>query len=140
MESIIAGMSMIIWMFVIGIVVLTTVKRMKRLQGKSAAKNNSYTSADKLYASSGQANGNKRNIQVKKNRNTGDGMILKDDRNNDWLAGQLREEARAKARISDMFQMKIDHANNCEAEFIKRFHESVCDAEGIDTAKGKRKN
>ncbi len=65
-------------------------------------------------------------------------MILMDDKNNDWLAHQLREEAKAKARMSDMFQLKMEHLNKCDAEFIKRFHESSCDADGIDTATRKR--
>ncbi|MCR5509265.1 MAG: hypothetical protein K6F34_11350 [Lachnospiraceae bacterium] len=61
------------------------------------------------------------------------GMILKDDINNDWLAMQRREEARAVARISDMFQLKLEHSAKCESEFIRRFHESNCDAEAIDS-------
>ncbi|HCM92413.1 MAG TPA: hypothetical protein DIS78_07610 [Lachnospiraceae bacterium] len=59
-------------------------------------------------------------------------LTLKDDRSSDWMAKQLREEAVAMARVSDMFQLKQDHKNNCEAEFIRRFHESACDADGID--------
>ena len=60
------------------------------------------------------------------------GLSLTDDRSSDWLAKQLKEEASAMVRISDMFQLKQQHANKCDAEFIKRFHESSCDAHGVD--------
>lgn len=67
-------------------------------------------------------------------------MTLKDDRSNDWMARQLRDEAVAMAKVSDMFKLKQSHMNNCDAEFIKRFHESNCDADGIDTGlKNKRR-
>lgn len=59
-------------------------------------------------------------------------LTLKDDRSSDWMAKQLREEAVAMSRVSDMFQLKQCHMNNCDAEFIRRFHESSCDADGID--------
>ena len=59
-------------------------------------------------------------------------MTLMDDRSSDWLARQLKEEEYAMLRVSDMFQLKREHANKCDAEFIKRFHESNCDANGID--------
>ena len=60
------------------------------------------------------------------------GMTLKDDRSNDWMARQLRDEAIAMVKVSDMFKLKQSHSSNCDAEFIRRFHESNCDAEGID--------
>ena len=59
-------------------------------------------------------------------------LTLKDDRSSDWMAKQLREEAAAMTRVSDMFQLKQTHMNNCDAEFVRRFHESACDAGGID--------
>ena len=59
-------------------------------------------------------------------------MTLRDDRSNDWMAKQLREEAQSMVRVSEMFQLKQAHMNNCDAEFIRRFHESGCDAHGID--------
>ncbi len=61
-----------------------------------------------------------------------DGMTLMDDRANDWMAKQLKDEAIAMVKVSDMFKIKQEHANKCDAEFIRRFHESTCDAEGID--------
>jgi hypothetical protein len=79
------------------------------------------------------ANANK-TVLLKKH----DGMTLQDDRNSDWMAMQLREEARAMARVSEMFKLKQQHMNNCDAEFIKRFHESSCDANGIDDGTHKR--
>lgn len=133
MGSMIATMSMMIWVFVVAVIVFTTVKRVKRMPGKKAIDDRFYASTEQIY-SSGRKNAGRSgsNIRVS-SKNTDDGMILKDDRNNDWLAMQLREEARARIRVSDMFQMKLEHSNKCEAEFIRRFHESNCDANGIDT-------
>ena len=71
-----------------------------------------------------------------------DGMTLMDDRANDWMAKQLKDEAIAMVKVSDMFKIKQEHANKCDAEFIRRFHESTCDAEGIDDGthkKGRKK-
>ena len=67
-----------------------------------------------------------------------DSMTLKDDRSNDWMARQLRDEAIAMVKVSDMFKLKQTHMNNCDAEFIKRFHESSCDANGVDDGTHKK--
>lgn len=133
----IAGISSVIWLFVIGMILLTTVRRAKRISGNTA-RNSSFVSADRLYAAKKPSTRNIKSPIRSNSRNVGDGMILKDDKNNDWLALQLREEAKAKVRMSDMFQLKADHLNKCDAEFIKRFHESNCDADGIDTGTKKR--
>lgn len=133
MGNMIAGVSMMTWVAVIALIVLTTLKRMKKMPGNTANKNRSYSSAAQLYSSNKQSSSNsiKTTSRIKA-QDSGEGMILRDDRNNDWLALQLKEEAKARVRMSEMFQMKIEHANKCDAEFIKRFHESSCDAEGID--------
>lgn len=58
---------------------------------------------------------------------TPDGSL--EDRDNDWLASQLREERRSGNRMSDMFDLKEEHANNCDAYAIKREHERNCGRE-----------
>jgi len=60
-----------------------------------------------------------------------------EDRQNDWLAKELREEKRAQARINEMFQLKATNKRDCQAEMIRDFHRANCDAEGIDTAAGR---
>ncbi len=60
---------------------------------------------------------------------------LMDDREHDWLARQLRDERVAKYKMSEMFDLKREHAANCDAEMLKRFHAENCDADGIDTAR-----
>lgn len=60
-----------------------------------------------------------------------------EDRNNDWLARELREEKRAQYRVSEMFQLKAEHKKDCQAEMIREFHKANCGSEGIDTAEGK---
>ena len=66
--------------------------------------------------------------------------VLRDDRNNDWLARQLREEHRAFKETSEMFDLKIEHASHCDARFIEQFHRRNCDARGVDLANGKTAN
>ena len=59
---------------------------------------------------------------------------LKDDRVNDWLAKQLRDEHVAFKGASEMFGLKIEHSSHCDAMLLKNFHSSRCDAKGVDTA------
>lgn len=58
-----------------------------------------------------------------------------EDRRNDWLARQMADERQAQRRVSEMFQLKMEHKYNCDAEMLKQFHESHCDADRVDTAK-----
>lgn len=51
-----------------------------------------------------------------------------EDRKGDWLARQMAEERAALRRVSDMFQLKLEHKHDCEAEMLKQFHENHCDA------------
>ena len=62
---------------------------------------------------------------------------LRDDRNNDWLARQLRDEHRAFKLTSEMFDLKIEHASHCDAKLLEQFHRRNCSAEGVDLANGK---
>lgn len=62
-------------------------------------------------------------------------MVLKDDRDGDWLANQMREERRSLFRMSEMFGLKIQHASNCDAYALKSEHHRNCDATGIDTGR-----
>ena len=125
MGSMIATMSMMIWVFAVAAIVLTTVKRMKRMPGKNTNNDRFYASTEQMYSSDKKMAGKSGSSMRATVKNKDEGIILKDDRNNDWLAMQLREEAKARVRVSDMFQMKIEHSNKCDAEFIRRFHEST---------------
>lgn len=60
-----------------------------------------------------------------------------EDRRNDWLARQMAEEQIAKRRVSEMFQMKMEHRYNCEAEMLRQFHEARCEANEVDTGEHK---
>lgn len=66
-----------------------------------------------------------------------DSSPLRDDRTNDWLARQLRDEHIAFKKASDMFGLKIEHSAHCDAQLLKNYHNLNCDAKGIDMAKGK---
>ena len=71
----------------------------------------------------------------------GKAYLRLDDRKNDWLARQLEEERRAAFRVSSMFGFKYnagaDHAANCDARELRDEHSRNCEAEGVDTARGK---
>lgn len=62
---------------------------------------------------------------------------LRDDRNNDWLACQMRYEKNSLARLKDMFGFHMEGRGMSDAELLKEFHASHCSAGGIDKASGK---
>ena len=66
----------------------------------------------------------------------GGNSVLRDDKANDWLARQLREEHRAFKATSEMFDLKIEHASHCDAKLLEQFHRRNCTASGIDLANG----
>lgn len=47
--------------------------------------------------------------------------VLKEDRNNDWLAKQMREEQRILMK-SEMYELKEAHAASCDARELKEVH------------------
>ena len=46
---------------------------------------------------------------------------MKDDRKNDWLARQMREEERILRR-GDLMDLGASHAAVCDAEMLKKYH------------------
>ncbi len=62
---------------------------------------------------------------------------LEDDRKGDWMAKQMEYERKALREMSEMFQLKMEHRNSCEAQMLKDFHSRGCDADGVDTASAK---
>ena len=74
---------------------------------------------------------------VSVSRDMGDrkGAVLRDDRNNDWLAQQLRDEHRAFKATSEMFDLKIEHASHCDARLLEQFYKRN-HATGVDLANG----
>ena len=76
-------------------------------------------------------------ISVSRDMSDRNNSVLRDDKTNDWLARQLREEHRAFKATSEMFDLKIEHASHCDARFIEQFHRRNCDARGVDLANGK---
>lgn len=57
-----------------------------------------------------------------------------EDRQHDWLAKQLAEERIAKKKMSEMFSLKQEHLNDCDARQNRNLHNRHCDAQGVDTA------
>lgn len=77
-----------------------------------------------------QSRENRQNRQMTDIRKWAQGMALEDDEH-DWLAREMREEAQAYRRVSEMFQMKMSHAANCQAEALRLEHEANCDAAAL---------
>ena len=46
---------------------------------------------------------------------------MKDDREHDWLARQMREEAKILRR-GDMMDLGASHASACDADMLKKYH------------------
>lgn len=76
-------------------------------------------------------------ISVSRDMGDKKNSVLRDDKENDWLARQLREEHKAFKATSEMFDLKIEHASHCDARLLEQFHKRNCDAEGIDLANGR---
>ncbi len=51
-----------------------------------------------------------------------------ENRENDWLAKQLRCERQSQIVVSDMFQLKQEHLSDCDAHSIREEHYQACDA------------
>lgn len=88
--------------------------------------------------------------KVPQKRNDGSGHVhkgnsltsvnaLMDDRENDWLANQLRDEHKAFKQTSAMFDLKIEHVSHCDSRLLSTYHHINCDASGIDTGTPKKK-
>lgn len=69
--------------------------------------------------------------QQKEKYAKGDYHML-EDRENDWLARQRREEAANERRFSAMYGLKRLHEANCPARDIRDEHHNNCDATGVD--------
>ncbi len=109
--------------FVFGLVVILTiilefvakkkiVEQQKRQEGKDAPK----SPAVREYYAMHPGNGGQKRIRA----HTGGRLLAKtmEDRNNDWLARQLREEKVAQAMVSEMFSLKQEHILSCDAEGV----------------------
>ena len=128
MNMIFAMFPVICNVLIVAVIVLSIKKKLTQA-GKKTASGKVGPNANNFNELISQYNKNSSKPSALKAENS---MTLKDDRSSDWMARQLRDEALAMAKVSDMFQLKQSHINNCDAEFIKRFHESSCDAHGVD--------
>lgn len=61
-----------------------------------------------------------------------------EDRNSDWLSQQKQEEKVSMFNMSEMFGLKINHMNNCDAEALRREHIKVHETHGIDSGTGQK--
>lgn len=125
-------------------VVISRIKSKRRQFGKQPEKTRSVNNpvAPTKQVSQARNYGQEMvNTSYKKNKATGINVHMArekanthgwEDRRGDWLARQMAEEKAAQRRVSEMFQLKLEHRYNCDAEMLKQFHESHCDADKVD--------
>ena len=135
-----AGLSALIYLVIMGFIIYSVIKKAKKATGGSLV-NNSQNTAAKATARRPRGYTNYRPhkdiISVSRDMGDKNSSVLRDDRSNDWLAKQLREEHRAFKLTSEMFDLKIEHASHCDARLLEQFHKRNCSAEGVDLANGK---
>ena len=126
----------IIWLLVFGLIINKVVKNAKnQTKGNAQRSKNGSVNTGK----SGYVNYTPHKDLVSVSRDMGDrrnSSVLRDDKENDWLARQLREEHRAFKATSEMFDLKIEHASHCDARLMQQFHHRNCSADGVDLANG----
>ncbi len=99
----------------------TTNSQVRRLDAKKAINQDRYAAASPVGSAYGQ---------VKASR-IGESSVLLEDRKNDWLAKQLREEALIYRRGNGI-DLGATHNVNCEADEIKRGHARRHNSNGLD--------
>lgn len=120
---------------IVGIVVFFAIRASKKKRGETDSHLNNKSNVAKPIQVQKTTSPNRQ----PKNKNINNKMLsasvssLLDDRENDWLANQLREEHRAFRRTSDMFDLKIEHVSHCDSKLLANYHHINCDANAIDT-------
>ena len=76
--------------------------------------------------SSGEYKSEGKSFTIGKSRHAGGSSSLsetfmRDDRKNDWLARQMREEEKILRR-GDMLDLGASHAASCDADLLKKYH------------------
>ncbi|MBR2529478.1 MAG: hypothetical protein IKE35_00450 [Lachnospiraceae bacterium] len=124
-------LSVLIWAIVIWLIIYKIIKKSTGTQGSSAS--GASKSKARTYTN---YRPHKDIISVSRDMGDKRSSVLRDDKNNDWLARQLRDEHKAFKATSEMFDLKIEHASHCDARIMEQFHRRNCDASGVDLANG----
>ena len=98
--------------------------------GQSSASNAGYSQRVPAASSYSQNKNAAMFGQVKASR-IGESAVLLEDRKNDWLAKQLKEEA-AIARRGSVYDLGAAHEVNCDADKIKREHVKRHNTNGLN--------
>ena len=62
--------------------------------------------------------------------------FMKDDREHDWLARQMREEAKIRRR-GDMMDLGASHDASCDADLLKKYHLYLEHDDSVDSGEYK---
>lgn len=124
-EIISAVISIVVWAF-IACTVITIIKGKKGIKPK--------VNGSKRPVKKDSASG--RPVRAAGKMRISSDMTVHDNAN-DWLSQQLRDERRALRETSAMFEMKMSHMKNCDAELLRSLHEKDCDAEKLRKASRK---
>lgn len=130
-----SGLIIIIWAIIVWSIIGKVLKNAKGTNNKTAGKTKPPAANARKK---GYVNYTPHKDIVSVSRDMGDkrNSVLRDDKENDWLAKQLREEHRAFKATSEMFDLKIEHASHCDARLMQQFHHRNCSADGVDLANG----
>ena len=137
-----AGLSGILYIAVMGFIVFSIINKALKKSNSQTAQNKfgpKAAQAGKAARPKGYTNYRPHKDIISVSREMGDSKgssTLRDDRNNDWLARQLRDEHKAFKATSEMFDLKIEHASHCDAKLLEQFHKRNCSAEGVDRKSG----
>ena len=135
-------MSNLFSIVIVAVVFIAVIGKMKKNSGDAKKPQEQTRMAKRPARAQGFTNYRPHKDITSVSRDMGDknNSVLRDDKANDWLARQLREEHRAFKATSDMFDLKIEHASHCDARLLEQFHRRNCTANGIDLANGKTLN
>ena len=141
------GLVFIIWIAVIASMISSVKKKNAQNSQRSAPSQSGAQergnvskaeAAYRAYAAGGRAqtpvsafentSGSRRSERAVSIRDNG---LLMEDRQNDWLARQMREEA-AILRRGSLYDLGAAHDANCDAKEIKLFHVRHHNSNGLD--------
>ena len=110
-EPIVALFVLIVWTCIIISKVSSTAKNRKK-ENKTYERSPAVQQYYNMHPQKDPArqNGKRKNIQTL--------SCIMEDRENDWLARQLKDEQRSKVIVSQMFSLKQEHHKNCDAGVV----------------------
>ena len=122
-EILIASVGGLLMPLIFVIVVVCVIKSAKNKVPKSTGQIRPSTegfTANRVAKATTFVNKDKRFTREAKR--SGVKKTLIEDNSDDFLARQLKEEKEKISYVNDMFDLKVSHSANCDAEMLKKSH------------------